>query len=115
VCQEDLIMLAELRLTPVGPGIPFLLLIADLLPVLAESPLQYQVHAMSTTLEGELEDILAIVRRCHDVACKHADRVLIELSIDDRAGAEGELVRSLDHLHSISGRPLERLIHERVR
>ena len=108
-------MLAELRLTPVGAGIPFLLLIADLLPVLAESSLQYQVHAMSTTLEGDLEDILAVVRRCHDVACKHADRVLIELSIDDRAGAEGELVRSLDHLHSISGRPLERLVHERVR
>jgi uncharacterized protein (TIGR00106 family) len=108
-------MLAELRLTPVGPGIPFLRLIADLLPVLAESPLQYQVHAMSTTLEGDLDDILEVVRRCHDEARKHADRVLIELSIDDRAGAEGELVRNLDHLHSISGRSLERLVHERVR
>ena len=108
-------MLAELRLTPVGPGIPFLRLNADLLPILAESPLQYQVHALSTTLEGDLDDILEVVRRCHDEARKHADRVLVELSIDDRAGAEGELVRSLDHLHSISGRPLERLVHERAR
>jgi len=43
--KEDLPMLAELRVTPVGPGIPFLRLIADLLPILAASRLQYQVHA----------------------------------------------------------------------
>ena len=108
-------MLAELRLTPVGPAVPFLRLVADLLPILTESRLQYQVHAMSTTLEGDLEDILAVARRCHDEARKHADRVLIELSIDDRAGAEGELVRSLEHLRTISGRPLERFVHETPR
>jgi hypothetical protein len=39
--------------------------------------------------------------------------VLIELSIDDRAGAEGELVRSLDHLRELSGQPLERLVRPR--
>jgi len=46
-------------------------------------------------------------------AFKHADRMLIELSIDDRAGADGGLIRSLEHLQGISGQPLERLIHER--
>ena len=103
-------MLAELRVTPLGARIPFARLIADLLPIFAESPLQYQVHAMGTTLEGDLEAILALVRRCHGELRKHADRVLIELSIDDRSGAEGELVRSLDHLRELSGRPLERLV-----
>jgi uncharacterized protein YqgV (UPF0045/DUF77 family) len=113
--REDTEMLAELRLTPVGPGIPFLRLIADLLPILSDSALQYQVHPLSTTLEGELEDILDVVRRCHDQARKRVDRVLIELSIDDRAGAEDELVQSLDHLHGISGQPLERLVRRRTR
>lgn len=105
-------MLAELRVTPVGHRVPFVRLIADLLPILAESPLQYQVHPMGTTLEGDLDAILAVVRRCHDELHKHAERVLMELSIDDRAGAEGELVRSLERLRQISGRPLERLVHE---
>lgn len=108
-------MLAELRLTPVGPGIPFLRLIADLLPILSESALQFQVHPLSTTLEGDLEDILDVVRRCHDQARKHVDRVLIELSIDDRAGADDELVESLDHLQCISGQPLERVVRRRMR
>lgn len=105
-------MLAELRVTPVRPGTSFARLIADLLPILAESPLQYQVHAMGTTLEGELEPILEVVRRCHEEARAHADRVLIELSIDDRATAEGEIVRGLQHVRDLHVEaPLERLHH----
>jgi uncharacterized protein (TIGR00106 family) len=103
-------MLAELRITPVGAQTPFVRLIADLLPILAESPLQYRVHAMGTTLEGDLDAILDLVRRCHEELRKHADRILIELSVDDRRGAEGELVRSLEHVRALSGTPLERLV-----
>lgn len=104
-------MLAELRVTPVEGKTSFARLIADLVPVLAESPLRYQVHAMGTTLEGELEDILALVRRSHEEARKHADRVLIELSLDDRGGAEGELVRGLQHVRDLRVEaPLERLV-----
>lgn len=109
-------MLAELRVTPVGSTTPFARLIADLVPILAESPLQYQVHAMGTTLEGELEPILDLVRRCHAEARKHADRVLIEISIDDRTSAEGEMVRSLQHVRELSVEgTLERLIPPRSR
>jgi uncharacterized protein (TIGR00106 family) len=104
-------MLAELRLTPVSSSTPFARLVADVVPILAESPLQYQVHAMGTTLEGDLESILDVVRRCHEVLRKHADRVLIELSIDDRQAPEGELVRGLEHVRSLSlAGPLERLV-----
>ena len=105
-------MLAELRLTPVGSHISFARLVADVVPILAASPLQYQLHAMGTTLEGELDAILAVVRRCHEELRKHADRVLIELAIDDRTSAEGELVQSLRHVGELSlDAPLERLVH----
>jgi uncharacterized protein (TIGR00106 family) len=109
-------VIAELRVTPIGSGTSFARLIADLVPVLAESPLQYQVHAMGTTLEGDLEPILELVRRSHEEARKHADRVLIELSIDDRTRAEGEIVRGLAHVRELRVEaPLERLVHPRAR
>jgi uncharacterized protein (TIGR00106 family) len=103
-------MVAELRVTPVGARVPFVRVIADLLPILAESPLQYELHAMGTTVEGEIDAILDLVRRCHQELRKHAERTLIELSIDDRAGAEGELTRSLEHLRELSGHSLRRLV-----
>ena len=104
-------MVAELRVTPVGAHVPFVRLIADLLPILAESPLQYELHAMGTTVEGEMDAILDLVRRCHQELRNHAERVLIELSIDDRAGTEGELIRSLEHLRELSVQSLQRLVH----
>ena len=105
-------MLAELRLTPVGSRTSFARLVADIVPILAESPLQYQLHAMGTTLEGSLDAILDAVRRCHEELRKHADRVLIELAIDDRTTAEGELVRSLQHVRELTlDAPIERLVH----
>jgi len=54
------------------------------------------------------------VRVCHEEVRKHCTRALVELSLDDRAGAEGELVRSLDHLRRFGGGvPLERLVRAR--
>lgn len=104
-------MIAELRITPVQ-GADFVSDLAGVVQVLAESPLSYQVHAMGTTLEGELDQILDVVRRCHEQLRKRSGRVLVELSIDDRESKEGELVRSLEHLRSATfAWPLERYTH----
>jgi len=103
-------MLADLRITPVGAAVDFPRLVAVMVRVVADSRLQYMVHSMGTALEGDLPEILATVERCHEEARKHCKRVLIELSIDDRSGAEGELVRSIEHVREIgTGVPLERL------
>jgi uncharacterized protein (TIGR00106 family) len=103
-------MIAEFRVTPLDSKQSFPHLVADALRVISESDLQYQLHAMGTTLEGELDEILYAVRRTHEELRKHVPRVLIELSIDDRAGETGELVRSIEHVREIGeGVPLERL------
>ncbi len=108
-------MLAELRITPLALEADFARHVATVVEVLAETRLHYQVHAMGTTLEGELEEILDLVRRCHSALRKHASRVLIELSIDDRSGKEGELVRSMERLRGFAhGAPLERLLEHRT-
>lgn len=101
-------MIAELRVTPVG-GDDFPRLMTEVLRVVAGSRCQYQLHAMGTTLEGDLDDILNVVRGTHGALRKHHDRVLLELSIDDRSCKEGELVRSIEHVRELGGGvPLER-------
>ena len=50
-----------------------------------KSGLKYEVEAMGTTIEGELEDILRVVLKAHSaVKQKGAQRVLTEIRIDDR-------------------------------
>lgn len=51
-----------------------------------KSGLKYEVDAMSTTVEGDLQQILDVIKKAHDaVKQKGADRVLTEVRIDDRA------------------------------
>lgn len=103
-------MLGELRVTPVGPPEDFAQIVAGVVQTVSETNLQYRVHAMGTTVEGELEEILDLVRRCHQEVRKHSDRALIELSLDDRADARGELIRSLERVRQLGDDvPLERL------
>lgn len=103
-------MLGELRVTPIGSREDFAHVVAGVVRIVSDSDLQYQVHGMGTTVEGELDEILDLLRRCHAEVRKHSDRVLIELSIDDRAGAEGELVRSVSRVQELElDTPVERL------
>jgi uncharacterized protein (TIGR00106 family) len=105
-------MIAEIRITPVGGKIAFPRLIAEVVDELAQTPLLYQVNAMGTAVEGSLDQILTAFQRIHEVARKQADRVLMELAIDDREGAEGELVRGLEQVRRLElSTPLERLVH----
>ncbi len=103
-------MLAELRVTPVGARDDFAHVVAGVVQIVADSDVQYEVHAMGTTLEGELDVILDLVRRCHEEVRKHSERVLIELSIDDHAGSEGQLVKSVERVRELEiATPVQRL------
>ena len=51
-------MLAELRVTPVEFQGDFADLIARVVRVIASSSLQYRVHALGTSVEGDLDEIL---------------------------------------------------------
>ena len=51
-----------------------------------KSGLKYEVDAMSTTIEGELDEVLDVVKKAHcAVKDVGAGRVLTELKIDDRS------------------------------
>jgi len=53
--------------------------------VVKKSGLKYEVEAMGTTIQGELDQILEVIQRAHTaVKQAGADRVLTELKIDDR-------------------------------
>ena len=57
-------------------------------PVIKEiekSGLKYMVCPMGTVVEGNLDEILGLVKKCHEVIFRAgAKRVVISLKIDDR-------------------------------
>lgn len=84
-------VVAELTVVPLGTGTPSLSgYVAACHAVLEQAKgVKYQLTPMSTIIEGDLDQILEIVRRLHEVPFeKGANRVSTSLRIDDRRDKE---------------------------
>jgi uncharacterized protein (TIGR00106 family) len=87
-------VVAEFSVTPVVGG-SLTQYIDAAIDVVKKSGLKYEVDAMGTTVEGDLDQVLDVIKMAHRAAMDvGAGRVLTEIRIDDRkAGVsiEGEL------------------------
>lgn len=80
--------IAQVTVVPLGTGSTSLSeYVADLVRVLEQAgpSVRYELTAMSTIIEGELEDILKVIRQLHEAPFQRgALRVSTTLTIDDR-------------------------------
>jgi uncharacterized protein (TIGR00106 family) len=79
-----------LTITPLGTGTPSVSrYVAGVERILRGTSLTHQLTAMGTIIEGDLDEILAVVRRMHEHPfTQGAVRVSTLLKIDDRRDKE---------------------------
>lgn len=77
---------AELCLFPLGTESPSVgKYLEPVIEVIRASGLKYRVCPMGTVVEGSVDEILGLVRACHEAILKAgARRIVISLRIDDR-------------------------------
>ena len=82
--------IVAVSLSPVGAGISVSRFVAAALrEVHAQDRVAFQLDSMFTTLEGDLDEIFALVRRMQEaVFAQGAERVGTVLKIDDRRDQE---------------------------
>ena len=90
-------VIASLTVTPVGTETPSLSqYVAECVRVLNEAGLKHTLTPMGSVLEGPLDEILAVVKKVHEIPFSQGvQRVSTRLTIDDRrdkkATAQGKL------------------------
>ena len=99
-------VLLDFSVTPLGKGESVSSYVARCLEIVAASGLDYRLHAMGTTLEGELDEALAVVRRCFEALQADCDRISCSIKIDYRKGPGGRLEGKVRKVESLLGRPL---------
>jgi uncharacterized protein (TIGR00106 family) len=99
-------VLLDFSITPLGKGESVSSYVARCLEVVAASGLDYRLHAMGTTLEGELEEVLAVVRRCFETLQGDCDRISCSIKIDYRRGPGGRLQSKVEKIQKLTGRHL---------
>lgn len=95
-------MLAEFSIIPVGKGESMGDSIAGVLKVVEQSGLPYKANAMGTIVEGEWEEVMALIKKCHDQVLSSAPRVLSTINIDVRPSKPGD--RLTEKLKSVEKR-----------
>jgi uncharacterized protein (TIGR00106 family) len=100
-------VLLDFSMTPLGKGESVSAYVARCMEVVAASGLDHNLHAMGTTLEGELDDVLAVVRRCFEALHADCDRISCSIKIDSRNGPGGRLRSKVEKVQSLVGRPLK--------
>ena len=72
--------------------------VADAVRVVRDSGLPNRTEAMFTTIEGEWDECMAVVKRAVDAVVAHGPRVSLVLKADIRPGHTGELTGKLERL-----------------
>jgi len=75
--------------------------VADAVRVVRESGLPCETNAMFTNIEGDWDEVMAVLKRAVDVVAAHSPRVSLVLKADIRPGHTGQLsakVQRIDEL-----------------
>lgn len=84
-------MIAAFSVTPLGAGASVGELVADAVEVVRQSGLPCETNAMFTNIEGEWDEVMAVIKASVLRVAERAPRVSVVVKIDYRPGAEGAL------------------------
>jgi uncharacterized protein (TIGR00106 family) len=99
-------MIVALSISPSGPPLDGTIaadagvseVVAEAIGVIRSSGLPCETNAMFTNVEGEWDEVMAVVKRAVDVVATRYPRVGIVLKADIRPGHEGQLRAKVDRV-----------------
>jgi uncharacterized protein (TIGR00106 family) len=84
-------VLLEFSMSPLGKGESVSQYVARSLEIIDKSGLDYRLHAMGTIIEGEIDQVLAVMQQCLEAMSADCDRVTCTAKFDYRRGHTGRL------------------------
>ena len=72
--------------------------VAEIVRVIRASGLPNETNAMFTNIEGEWDEVMAVVKQAVDVAAARYPRVGLVLKADIRAGYDGQLTAKVERV-----------------
>ena len=101
-------VLLEFSIAPLDKGQSVSQYVARCLEIIDASGLDYRLHAMGTIIEGELSEVLDVLRRCMEAISADCDRVTCTAKMDFRKGYTGRLESKVASVEEKVGRELKK-------
>lgn len=94
-------MLIAFSVTPIGIGNHVSEPVAQAVKVVRESGLPNQTNAMFTLVEGDWNEVMAVVKQAVETVAQHAPRVSLILKADIRPGVPDGLIAKAQKVEDI--------------
>jgi len=101
-------MLVQFSIVPLGAGESLSKEVAEVIRIVDESGLSYRANPMGTVVEGEWDEVMTLIRKCHEKTLEGAARVLTTLTIDDRPGKSDRIGGKIQSVEQRLGREIKK-------
>jgi uncharacterized protein (TIGR00106 family) len=96
-------MLAAFSITPLGIGDSVGAAVAEAVRIVRASGLPNETNAMFTNVEGEWDEVMALIKACVMTVAEAAPRVSVVIKIDHRPGVTNGLRAKVDAIEQRLG------------
>lgn len=101
-------VLLEFSMSPLAKGESVSPYVARSLEIIDASGLDYRLHAMGTIIEGEVDQVLAVLKKCFEAMAEDCDRITCTAKFDYRRGHSGRLESKVASVEEKLGRSLRK-------
>src|SRR5262245_5379929 len=84
-------VLLEFSMAPLEKGASVGDYVARSLKIIDQSGLDYRLHAMGTIIEGEIDQVLGVLKKCLEAMAADCERITCTAKLDYRRGYSGRL------------------------
>ena len=102
-------VLLDFSMVPMGKGESVSPYVARCLEIVAASGLDYRLHAMGTIVEGDIDDVLGVLKKCLEAMATDCERITCTAKLDYRRGYSGRLNSKVTSVEEKLGRPLKKV------
>jgi len=101
-------MLAVFSIVPIGAGSSIGGQLAEVLRIVDASGLPYKINPMGTVVEGEWNEVMNLIRKCHKTVMKTGERAMTTIAIDDRKGKPNRIEEKVRSIEKRIGKSLKK-------
>jgi uncharacterized protein (TIGR00106 family) len=101
-------MRVELTIIPMGGDSHASDELAEVVNLINDSGLRYELRRSATCIEGDWDEVMAVIRLCHERVRSHCSHVVTNIKIEAEAGADHKLRTNVASVVKKFGRALRR-------
>ena len=96
-------VIVDFSIFPLDKGESVSVYVSRAVKIIKESGLSHQLGPMGTCVEGEWDEVTALVGRCLEDLKRDCSRVYMTIKVDYRKGASGRMKRKVQSIESKVG------------